>query len=456
MSTLQKRRQLQVLRPVQLFVVFVSISLPLVSGPMTHAAVYYVAVDGNDANPGTEDLPFRTIQKAANVAMAGDLVIVKSGTYEERVVLPSGKSGTPDAKIVFRAEPRRSVYMKGFQGDRNNYIRIEAFNITQETGGWLGGGIWLDGDNWEIVDNYFYEVRGAAIQPTWQEGRTTNNAYVARNKMYKCNKGFVVGGSSWLVEENEVERLVYYSEDADYSRFFGENHIIRNNYFHGTRAEEIGSSHVDGFQTFSVNGNIARNVIIEGNIVDGLYHQGIMASGADGSHDNIVVRNNIFMNSSSWGLCTYGITNLKVYNNVFANIRSSAIGVRPARSGSGNPGTAEIKNNIFYGFGAAYWAEGGSSIDASNNLLFKGDGTVDPTKFPNDLVNVDPKFVNPEGGDFRLRGDSPAIDAGIPLPGFNKDIVGVTRPQGRGWDIGAYEHQVDIPAAPRNLRILVR
>jgi hypothetical protein len=439
----------------ELLVAFICIPIFLGFGAITHAAVYYVATDGNDANPGTETLPLRTIQKAANVAMAGDVIIVKSGTYEERVILPAGKSGSPDAKIVFRAEPRRSVYIKGFQGDRNNYIRIEGFNITYDAGGWLGGGIWLDGNNWEIVDNYFYDVAGAAIQPTWQSGRSINNVYLAKNKMYKCNKGFIVGGSNWLVEDNAVERLVYYSEDADYSRFFGENHIIRNNYFHGTRAEEIGSSHVDGFQTFNNNGAIAKNIIIESNIVDGLYHEGIMAEGGDGSHDNIIVRNNIFMNSGSWGLCIYGVTNLKVYNNVFANITSTAIGIRKSKS-SGSASSAEIKNNIFYNFGAAYWAEEGSTLDARSNLLYREDGTIDPSAFPNDLVNIDPKFVNPQAGDFRLQADSPAIDSGISLLGFSNDILGVTRPQGRGWDIGAYEYQVAIPGAPKNLRVLVR
>jgi hypothetical protein len=257
------------------------------------------------------------------------------------------------------------------------------------------------------------------------------------------------------VEENEVERLVYYSEDADYSRFFGENHIIRNNYFHGTVAEEIGSSHVDGFQTFDNNGNIAKNIIIENNKVFGLFHQGIMIGNAtQGAVANITVRNNIFANSASWGICAYGAASLNVYNNVFVNIKSSAIGFRAYSNGPIS--TGEVKNNIFYVFGAAYWAEGGSTIDASNNLLYKGDGTVDPTKFPNDLVNVDPKFVNPEAGDYRLQAGSPAIDAGIPLPGFSNDILGVTRPQGKGWDIGAYEYQVAIPGAPKNLRILVR
>jgi len=423
--------------------------------PAMYAAQYYVASNGNDANPGTQELPWRTIQKAANTAAAGDIIVVKSGTYEERVKLPTGKSGSQDAKITFKADPRRSVYMKGFQGDRNNYIRIEGFNITYEAGGWLGGGIWLDGNNWEIIDNYFYNVAGSAIQPTWQSGRSTNNVYLAKNKMYKCNKGFIVSGSNWLVEQNEVERLVYYNEDADYSRFFGENHIIRNNFFHGTRAEEIGSSHVDGFQTFDNNGNIARNIIIENNKVFGFFHEGIMIGNATpGAMENITVRNNIFTNSASWGICAYGVSNLKVFNNVFANISSSAIGFRAYSNGPIT--TGEIKNNIFYIFSAPYWTDGGSIVDARNNILYKGNGSVDPLQYPNDICNKDPKMLNPSGFDFRLQPSSPAIDSGVPLAGFDYDIMGISRPQGASWDIGAYEFKSDNVSlsSPRNFRVM--
>ena len=40
---------------------------------------------GNDNNPGTAALPLRTIQKAVNVALAGDVIHVDAGTYNEDV-----------------------------------------------------------------------------------------------------------------------------------------------------------------------------------------------------------------------------------------------------------------------------------------------------------------------------------------------------------------------------------
>ena len=48
------------------------------------AAVYYVATDGSDANAGSKDKPFATLNKANFVVKAGDTVWVRGGVYELR------------------------------------------------------------------------------------------------------------------------------------------------------------------------------------------------------------------------------------------------------------------------------------------------------------------------------------------------------------------------------------
>ncbi len=130
---------------------------------LLQAATYYVAPQGNDANPGTEGQPWRTLQHAANRITAGDEVIIMPGAYDERVVLPRGKSGSPEGWIVFRSHLPGQAFIKGFEGNSNNFIRIQGFAITYDKSSWKGGGIWLHGSHWEILDNYFYEVRGSAI-----------------------------------------------------------------------------------------------------------------------------------------------------------------------------------------------------------------------------------------------------------------------------------------------------
>ncbi len=53
----------------------------------------------------------------------------------------------------------------------------------------------------------------------------------------------------------------------------------------------------------------------------------------------------------------------------------------------------------------------------------------------------DPRFVSVTGRDFRLQAGSPAIDAGLTLSVVLNDLLGDLRPQGLGYDIGAYEYR---------------
>jgi parallel beta-helix repeat protein len=64
----------------------------------------YVSPAGNDGNPGTSPgAPVRTIQRAADLAQAGDLVQIAAGVYRETVTVP--RSGTATQPIVFRGSP---------------------------------------------------------------------------------------------------------------------------------------------------------------------------------------------------------------------------------------------------------------------------------------------------------------------------------------------------------------
>jgi Right handed beta helix region len=78
------------------------------------------------------------------------------------------------------------------------------------------------------------------------------------------------------------------------------------------------------------------------------------------------------------------------------------------------------------------------------------------SKGSHSISTDDPKFVNAAAGDFSLQAGSPALDKGVQHSvyatflaryGLNieKDIAGASRPQGAGWDIGAYEGAGTLP-----------
>jgi hypothetical protein len=64
------------------------------------AADYHVSPSGSDSAAGTLAAPFRTIQRAANVAVPGDTVFIHAGTYRETIT--PAASGTAAAPIVYR------------------------------------------------------------------------------------------------------------------------------------------------------------------------------------------------------------------------------------------------------------------------------------------------------------------------------------------------------------------
>ncbi|TAG99978.1 MAG: DUF1565 domain-containing protein [Sphingobacteriales bacterium] len=76
------------------------------------ATTYYVATNGNNSNNGTSlSTPFLTIQKAASIAVAGDVINVRAGTYRETVI-PAG-SGTAGNPITYQPYNNETVIISG-------------------------------------------------------------------------------------------------------------------------------------------------------------------------------------------------------------------------------------------------------------------------------------------------------------------------------------------------------
>ena len=69
---------------------------------------YYVDINANEFGKGTQEAPFKSIQQAADSAVAGDEVLVYPGIYRENVNPKNG--GTENARITYRSvEPLKAV-----------------------------------------------------------------------------------------------------------------------------------------------------------------------------------------------------------------------------------------------------------------------------------------------------------------------------------------------------------
>src|SRR4029450_9573932 len=74
--------------------------------------VLHVATSGSDNGDGSEDRPFRTISRAADIAQAGDTVVVHAGEYREwGKPRPRGLSDT--RRVTYEAAAGEHVVIKG-------------------------------------------------------------------------------------------------------------------------------------------------------------------------------------------------------------------------------------------------------------------------------------------------------------------------------------------------------
>ncbi len=84
----------------------------LAFGFSVSAKEYHVAKTGDDSNNGTSESPFLTIQAAADVAEAGDVITIHKGVYRESISPPRG-SDSKSNPIVYQAAAGEKVEIKG-------------------------------------------------------------------------------------------------------------------------------------------------------------------------------------------------------------------------------------------------------------------------------------------------------------------------------------------------------
>jgi uncharacterized protein (TIGR03437 family) len=128
---------------------------------------------------------------------------------------------------------------------------------------------------------------------------------------------------------------------------------------------------------------------------------------------NFIIHHNVTWNVNTGLNLRTPINSTKIYNNTFTAAKESIAFDDGAKGGW--PGS-EVKNNILTG--AISPAIVGGTVQ--NNIL----------------TGTDPKFVDAAHGNFQLLPNSPAIGAGVVLPGYTDGFTG------KAPDIGAYDHSL--------------
>jgi parallel beta-helix repeat protein len=368
------------------------------------AATIYVATNGSDNYPGTLEQPVGSIYKASTMMRPGDTMMIRGGTYQEAINnnIPSGISASSPTRVTAYSgehvtlQPSSAATRVVYFSRGSAYIVLDGLIVD-------GANVGYDGVK---VDMGSHHIK-------------FQNCEIKNAK----NQGVLVADSSFIeflrcsIHDNGVTDFSHglYLNGAD-------------NVVDGCRIYNNAGWGVHAYGSAS-NRNIVRNNLIYNNARAGNRGPGIGLYTGSGhkAYNNIV-----WGNREGIGIGE-GATNSKVHNNtVYANSR-------PGIFVDSLSTTAEILNNIVF--------------SNAGGILNQGSATV----LRNNLVDVDPKFLSPSSGDFRLQNGSPAIDAGTGSDISDFDFVGTKRPQGTAVDIGAYEIQGTLdtvpPAIPANVRV---
>lgn len=407
---------------------------------LAQAADYYVATNGNDAASGASAAPWRTIQKAVDSILAGDVIYVRSGTYDGAVISKAGLAAAPK---TLRAEPGAAVLLNrlGPLNRRNSVLEVEDFNSAPSN--WVIQGLEITGGPRSGIDI-----------------REATNVIVRWNRVHHNGRTGIFSAFTehLLIEYNESyengEHGIYVSNSAQHP-------VVRGNVLHHNFSAGV---HMNGDLSAGGSGTIYAP-IVEGNYIYSNGVGGAAGINCDGIEDGIL-RNNLLWDTRAGGITLYAIdgavgsrNNLVVNNTIIMAATGRWVILLPASpDGVPHPVGNRIFNNVLYTphtfrGSIAFHSAGPGAAQSDYNIIVgrftfdEGDSNVDLATWRaitgNDqhsfIATPEELFVSPAGAKFRLRPGSAAANTGTFVFEVTNDIRGGSRPRGGVHDIGAYE-----------------
>ncbi|MHB1038623.1 MAG: right-handed parallel beta-helix repeat-containing protein [Pirellulales bacterium] len=170
----------------------------------------------SDQNPGTAQEPFATVQKAAAVAKAGDVVTIRAGIYRETIA--PANSGTPGRPITFEPDGDAAVTISGadeadggwtvYQG--KIYQKAVALPVTgygeriTANDTLLANQVFVEGKmmieaRWPNVANADDLLNRADFRPVAKDAWTTGVGTTLRDAGVPEIPGGWTGGTIWFI-----------------------------------------------------------------------------------------------------------------------------------------------------------------------------------------------------------------------------------------------------------------
>lgn len=356
----------------------------------------YVSADGNDANPGTQAAPFRTIQKAADAARPRDTVLVQPGHYPEQVTIR--KSGVSFLGAGVEASKVDGAGVRPFGFDAPSDLAVADVTIEGfEVAGQTGAAVRASGK-----EHARFRVRNNRIHHAWEKGIHVSGRghVIEHNVVYMIGNAqeamgvFLSASSDSIVRDNQI----YLCKKEGIRDFRGRRNRIEDNVVCACWTALAFNS--------SEGGVIASNNYLYGNVM------GFNPKHTRGDAGWNCFWHNTVHDSSSWavgiGINDPPLDYLDVRNNIFSQSGEAHVYQTPHTNGP----HLILDGNLYHreaGWPAlVYLAERSIRASSLSELRVQ-------TRYEKEGREDDPLLVDPSRGDLDYSDASPAAQGGIAL-----------------------------------------
>ena len=291
---------------------------------------FFVSPSGSNTNPGTQALPWKTLQYAVGKLSAGQTLYAMGGTYAETVTINA--SGTASAPIAVTAYPGQSPIIDGSTVAVGNYASLLAIN-----------GNYVNVSNFEIrninVDGHggnagAYTVEGGYGVSMQGAGDTA----ASLNVHNVWAQGIIAAGNNSVIENNTVSYVAM-------------SNCRLANTANCSTASRGWASCVSAGSPYG-SGKVTHNAVISGNTVFNCWGEGVSTWLSNGTviEDNVIYNNwaqNLYVNNA-WGALVQRNIVYNTPNNYVG--QASGFTFADEETGGNNPlsGYTTVIDNFIY------------------------------------------------------------------------------------------------------------
>lgn len=382
--------------------------------------ILYVSTEGNDANTGTNEQPYKTIQKALNVSVPGTTILIKGGTYIPSDSISVTTSGTAQAPITIMPFPGESPVIdgkntlptaagKGLINIKASFIEMKGLEVKNSNGAGVVIGRDASIENIKIAQFNIHDNKAEGILLS-----SVNNFEIVGSKVSNNGTSGQMGILVSNASEGILEKSEIFNNAGQGIGLSGTNNIsLQDNTVYNNSGAGIYLDTAAGIQ-------IQRNMIYANG--DGILVEDRDNKNAVG-HDRTIINNLFKGNGSNIVFKNTGRKDSGLKEDLIANNTLVDAAVAGMVIAAGDHSNVRIENNI-----VKQSAGDILIVDQDPELHFSYNNWSDEVTGialnENDVIR-DPALKEGDFGVdyFTLKPESPCLDAGKEIAEVTEDFV---------------------------------